>query len=77
MTDAIEQVTMTVLPDGRVSRADAAKYLGRKPETLMLWSRQKRGPAPVMVNGRAFYWLADLRAFARGETCDANDAVAA
>ena len=34
---AIEQVRVRVLPDGRMSRKDAATYLGRAEKTLAMW----------------------------------------
>lgn len=52
-----------VLPDGRVSRTDAATYLGRSPKTLAEWSRLGAGPQPRKVGGRIFYLLEDLEAF--------------
>jgi hypothetical protein len=62
-TDAIDQVRVRVLPDGRLSRNDAAAYLGRQPKTLAMWALEKRGPPIVHVGGRCFYRLADLQAF--------------
>ena len=64
---AIEQIRVRVSPDGRVSRNDAAAYLGRRPKTLAMWSCEKRGPPVVHVGGRAFYRLADLERFVSGE----------
>lgn len=58
-----ESVTIMVLPDGRVSRADAAKYLGMAPKTLSIWATQGTGPRPRKVGGRVFYYLRDLEAF--------------
>jgi hypothetical protein len=58
-----ERLKMTILPGDRVSRKDAAMYLGRKPTTLGNWVKAGRGPKPVMIGGRAFYSLADLDAF--------------
>jgi hypothetical protein len=60
-----ERLKMTILPGDRVSRKDAATYLGRKPSTLGNWATAGRGPKPVMIGGRAFYSLADLDAFIR------------
>jgi hypothetical protein len=36
--DPIEQVRVRVLPDGRMSRDDAARYLGHAPKTLQMWA---------------------------------------
>jgi hypothetical protein len=58
-----ELVRVRVLPDGRVSRQDAAAYLGRRPKTLAEWQRLGLGPMPRKVGGRVFYRLEDLEAF--------------
>ena len=63
----IEPVRVRVLPDGRLDRENAAKYLGRKPKTLAMWSMEGRGPSSVRVGGRIFYFQTDLDAFVRGE----------
>lgn len=47
-------------PDGRVSRIEAAKFLGFKPKTLAEWQRKGLGPKSQMVGGRRFYALAEL-----------------
>ena len=51
-------------PDGRVRRAEAARFLGFKPKTLAEWHRQGIGPASLLVGGRRFYRLDDLREYA-------------
>jgi hypothetical protein len=48
----IEQPRVRVLPDGRMTREDAATYLGHKPKTLAMWQLQGRGPRSVLVGGR-------------------------
>lgn len=63
----IEQVRVTVLPDGRVDRKNAARALNREPKTLAEWKRLGIGPRGFLVGGRVFYWWADVQAFARGE----------
>lgn len=60
---SVEQVRCRVLPDGRMSRGDAAKYLGLKEKTLAMWSLAGKGPRSVKVGGRVFYFKADLDAF--------------
>ena len=50
-------------PDGRVSRADAAKFLGFKPKTLAEWYRKGKGPRSQLVGGRRFYNLSDLATY--------------
>jgi hypothetical protein len=65
--EAIEQVKVRILPDGRMSRQDAARYLGHKPKTLAMWTLLGKGPRSVKVGGRIFYFRSDLDAFVRGE----------
>ena len=64
---AIEQLFVRVLPDGRLSRKEAAKYLGRAQKTLAMWNLEGKGPKSVLVGGRRFYFKNDLDAFIRGE----------
>jgi predicted DNA-binding transcriptional regulator AlpA len=59
----VEHVSIRVLPDGRVSRADAAAFLGRSPKTLADWFSKGTGPKPRKVGSRVFYLLKDLEAF--------------
>lgn len=59
----VDQIRVRVLPDGRVSRDEAAKFLGISPKTLAQWKSLGRGPLPRKVGGRAFYYLRDLEAF--------------
>lgn len=61
--EALEQIRVRVLPDGRLSRNDAAAYLGRKPKTLAMWALEKRGPKVIRVGGRCFYNIDNLRAY--------------
>ncbi len=63
----IDQIRTRVLPDGRVSRSDAAAFLGLSSKTLAMWWSEKKGPASVLVGGRRFYWIDDLRRFSSGE----------
>ena len=63
----IEQVRVRVLPDGRLTRKDAAKYLGRAEKTLAMWEMESKGPPSVLVGGRRFYFKDGLDAFIRGE----------
>lgn len=64
---AIEQVRVRVLPDGRMTRKDAAKYLGRAEKTLAMWNLEGKGPPSLLVGGRRFYFKNALDAFIRGE----------
>ena len=63
----IERVRIRVLPDGRMTRRDAAQYLGRAEKTLAMWELDGRGPRSVKVGGRRFYFKETLDAFIRGE----------
>ncbi len=65
---AIEQVRVRVLPDGRMTRKDAAKYLGRAEKTLAMWAMEGKGPRNVLVGGRRFYFKDVLDTFIRGES---------
>ena len=63
---AVEQVRVRVLPDGRMTRRDAARYLGVAEKTLAMWQLTGKGPRIVKVGGRVFYFICDLDAFVRG-----------
>jgi hypothetical protein len=63
---AVEQVRVRILPDGRMTREDAARYLGHQPKTLAMWALSGKGPRSVKVGGRCFYFRSDLDAFIRG-----------
>ena len=70
LTDPVEHVPIRILPDGRMTREDAARYLGMRPKTLAMWTLAGKGPRSIRVGGRRFYFLADLDAFIRGETVE-------
>jgi len=61
----IEQVKVRVLPDGRMTSDNAARYLGRAPKTLAMWRLQGLGPRWVKVGSRIFYFRNDLDALVR------------
>ena len=65
-TEKVEKVRVRELPDGRMSRRDAAAYLGISPKTLAQWACSNQGPPSKRVGGRAFYYRADLDAFIEG-----------
>ncbi len=67
LEDNIDQARIRLSPDGRMSRADAAIFLGLKPKTLSMWAWERRGPKIVRIGGRCFYRLDDLRRFVDGE----------
>lgn len=53
---------------GRLTRKEAASYLGLAVSTLADWHRKGLGPASVKVGGRRFYRADALRAFIAGGT---------
>ncbi len=63
---ALEQVRVRVLPDGRMTREDAASYLGMRPKTLAMWALEGKGPPAHRVMGRVFYYKNDLDDLIRG-----------
>ncbi len=66
-SSAVETVRVRILPDGRMSREDAARYLGVKSKTLAMWLLAGKGPESVKVGGRRFYYKNTLDAFIAGE----------
>ena len=52
-----------MLPDGRMTRRDAAGYLGVAEKTLAMWAMDGKGPAWVRVGGRIFYFKEALDRF--------------
>src|SRR5258708_26881190 len=68
---AIEVVGVRVLPDGRMDRANAAKYLGRRPQTLAVWAMHGKGPKPHNVGGRPFYYLDEVDAYVSAQDAGA------
>ena len=63
----VESVKVRILPDGRLTRGDAARYLGMQPKTLAMWELEGRGPRSLKVGGRRFYYKDALDAFIRGD----------
>ncbi len=60
---AIDQVRIRVLPDGRMDRENAARYLDRKAKTLAMWSLEGKGPPAHKAGGRVFYLKRELDEF--------------
>lgn len=69
----VERITVRVPPDGRLTRRDAAAYLGRADKTLAMWATEGKGPQPRKVGGRIFYFLDDLDAFIGRKTESRGD----
>lgn len=55
-------VEVVVLPDGRMDRKNAARYLGLQPKTLAIYASRGTGPRFVK-RGRVFYFQDDLDAW--------------
>jgi hypothetical protein len=62
-----ERERVRILPDGRLRRRDAAKYLGVAEKTMAMWQLNGKGPRAIRVGGLIFYFKDDLDAFVRGE----------
>lgn len=59
----VETIRIRILPNGRMDRENAAKYLNRKPKTLAMWSMQGKGPTVHRAGGRVFYYREELDRF--------------
>ena len=64
----IEQITIRVLPDGRVSRKDSAAYLGLSEKTLRQWAVDGKHLTVKKVGGRCFNLFSELQKLAGVET---------
>ena len=65
----VEHSRVRILPDGRLTRRDAARYLGVTSKTLAMWKLAGKGPQWTRVGGRIFYFREALDAFVRGVAC--------
>ncbi len=66
-TIELELVRVRILPDGRMDRQNAAKYLGKTAKTLAMWSLQGKGPRAHKAGGRCFYFKEECDAYLSGE----------
>jgi hypothetical protein len=57
--ESLQQISITILPDGRLDTWNAALYLGLSRRTLATWRYEKKGPAWIK-RGRVFYRKVDL-----------------
>lgn len=55
----IEQVTVQVLPDGRMDTRNSSAYVGLSPKTLAMMRCAGTGP-PYVKLGKVFYFKKDL-----------------
>ena len=53
----------TLFPDGRLTTAGAAAYLGLAQKTLDMWRVQGIGPQFIKLGSRVFYFQHDLDTF--------------
>lgn len=65
----VERVRVRILPDGRMTRRDAAQYLGLAEKTLAMWSSAGKGPPSMKVGGRVFYYQHELDKFVAPTRC--------
>jgi predicted DNA-binding transcriptional regulator AlpA len=65
--NAVEQVRVRVLPDGRMRREDAARYLGLASKTLSNLQLQGKGPKPIRLGHLVFYYKSDLDQYIRDQ----------
>jgi hypothetical protein len=63
----VEAVRVRVLPDRRVTSADAGKIFDRSPKTMANWRSKGWGPRPIVVGGRVFHDYDECLEMARGE----------
>ena len=63
-TDATN-LTLQILPDGRMDTTNAARYLGCSPKTLAHMRCSGKGPS-FLKPGRIFYYCADLDSWLAG-----------
>ena len=61
MTGNMKTPDVFVLPDGRMDRKNAARYLGLSVKTLAMHASRGTGPSFVK-RGRVFYFQEDLDA---------------
>jgi hypothetical protein len=54
-----KKVAVTILPDGRMTRPDASRYLGLSTKTLAMYAVRGIGPK-FIKRGRVFYFQKDL-----------------
>ena len=54
--DDVEIAPVQMCPDGRMSVANAARYLGLAKKTLDMWRSASQGPAFTKISNRVFYF---------------------
>lgn len=62
-TTAIQLTPLAQEARTTLTTAEAARHLGRAPQTLRLWACQESGPIrPVRIHGRLAWSVSDIRA---------------
>ncbi|MGE8132716.1 helix-turn-helix transcriptional regulator [Novosphingobium subterraneum] len=61
--DGIAQTTICITPDGRLTRRQAARFLGVAERTLANWRSRRCGPPQIKIGGKVFYRLSELQLF--------------
>lgn len=67
------QPDLRLLPDGRMTARDAARYLGLAEKTLAMWRCNGKGPKYIK-RGRVFYFRDDLDAWLAEDGCHLSTA---
>jgi predicted site-specific integrase-resolvase len=62
----VQNVSVVMLPDGRMNPLNAANYMGLSPKTLEKWRMEGIGPNFVKLGGRVFYFKSDLDEYLSG-----------
>ena len=65
--DYLKSCGYEVTPDGRISRADATRYIGVSAKTLENWAVSRKGPPRYRVGGKVFDRLAEVDRFVQQE----------
>lgn len=63
--EVFDRVRVRLLPDGRMTRRDAARYLGVSEKTLAMWALSKKGPPSVRMGWRCWYYIGELDEYLR------------
>jgi Helix-turn-helix domain len=63
----IEAINVVMLPDGRMDRKNAARYLGLSVKTLAMHVTRGTGPK-FIKRGRVFYFREDLDQWLRDDS---------
>lgn len=65
-------VSVRILPDGRLSRACASLYLGLSAKSLAERHRKGLPPISIKVGGRRFYYVQELDRFIANQQSNAG-----